>query len=984
MNREFRQPHYLRIILLVIATFTAWMAQAQDPCNNSGAPLQLRYNRVDASGFPKIVSYVTVSNDSGQVIGSLDSSHFLVEEDGFREDPIEVVDLTQNDEGVTVVVVMDRSTSMKNSDLMDGAIDAAAAFVGLLGEKDQAGLVSFGSDVRVDQEITIDKQAVIQAIRDLKSKGGTRLYDGVMRAAQLLDAHTANPRKALVVLSDGDNKEDSNIAFDRMLEAVAAMGFPVYTISLKERGGTIEQNLITLACRTGGQYYYSPKTDDLSEIYRRIADMLRKQYRITYTTHNPARDGSRRMVRITVNTQGSTASDTAAYFAPLDVSTLSPVTDDIPAPNRRFTIRIVIPEQSFPVYELQEITFTLTFDMRYLAVAEPLDQHLLPGALFGDARTTDFSYRVDAQAGRITFTLRQHSGSPPITGKGEVVRVVFQTVTDLPDAIPLHFRLLDASARNRDGNAIQLELTELTVRTFGAITMAITTPDILQPGRSFRIVVGIPAGSKPLPGMRTVSLVVRHNSPHLRLQEPEIDAVARGTLLQPAEESTLRFTVHAGQREVALEAARNQGSAAAQGRGSLLELTFLANADLPDSSAVLFEIIELHGYDDSGWEIPFRIENLQVVSDGLIVWPGDTDANGRVELNDVLPLGVHFTLRGPGRPEEPDPLLWKAQLTRRYPVRMAAHADADGSGKVDERDLIPVALNWGKVANKTPKAGMLLEAASPTPTRAAMASEDSGQLAGHPAGLRGAAPVQPGVQQRLTARVWVELMQVPATGRKTLRVHLNQDNARPIRGLTFKVVWPGRFGDPLAVRAGNIWPTSPLLLAHRDVGAQRLGVAALAPAGSPLPRGAGLVVEIEFRPSGVFDLNTMLLENVALISPEGAVQEVLDGSREADTSHPPEGFILYPAYPNPFNPRTTVQYSIPVPAHVALRIVDTAGRQILVHRFAHQQPGVYHWQWDGRDTGGRLVSSGIYLLHISAVSDDGTTWHRRIKLSLVK
>ena len=78
-------------------------------------------------------------------------------------------------------------------------------------------------------------------------------------------------------------------------------------------------------------------------------------------------------------------------------------------------------------------------------------------------------------------------------------------------------------------------------------------------------------------------------------------------------------------------------------------------------------------------------------------------------------------------------------------------------------------------------------------------------------------------------------------------------------------------------------------------------------------------------------------------------------------------FVLEPNSPNPFNPKTTLRYALPRPAHVRLEIYDVQGRCIrtLVDR---QQggPGEYAVEWDGRTDVGTRVSSGVYFYRLEA------------------
>jgi hypothetical protein len=72
-------------------------------------------------------------------------------------------------------------------------------------------------------------------------------------------------------------------------------------------------------------------------------------------------------------------------------------------------------------------------------------------------------------------------------------------------------------------------------------------------------------------------------------------------------------------------------------------------------------------------------------------------------------------------------------------------------------------------------------------------------------------------------------------------------------------------------------------------------------------------------------------------------------------------------YPNPFNPATTIAYTLPVAGRVDLRIFDVSGRLIRVLRDnTPETSGRHEVLWDGRDTSGREVSSGVYFYRLTA------------------
>jgi len=80
----------------------------------------------------------------------------------------------------------------------------------------------------------------------------------------------------------------------------------------------------------------------------------------------------------------------------------------------------------------------------------------------------------------------------------------------------------------------------------------------------------------------------------------------------------------------------------------------------------------------------------------------------------------------------------------------------------------------------------------------------------------------------------------------------------------------------------------------------------------------------------------------------------------------PNSFALHNNYPNPFNPSTTIKYDIPEKSHVSLSIYDINGQIVKNLVESEQSAGKYNMVWDGTNNNGKVVTSGIYLLRISA------------------
>jgi len=65
--------------------------------------------------------------------------------------------------------------------------------------------------------------------------------------------------------------------------------------------------------------------------------------------------------------------------------------------------------------------------------------------------------------------------------------------------------------------------------------------------------------------------------------------------------------------------------------------------------------------------------------------------------------------------------------------------------------------------------------------------------------------------------------------------------------------------------------------------------------------------------------------------------------------------------PNPFNPRTTIAFAMPVAGRARLRVYDVAGRLVRTLTDAEFLAGDHLTTWDGKDSAGRTMSSGVYF-----------------------
>ena len=119
-------------------------------------------------------------------------------------------------------------------------------------------------------------------------------------------------------------------------------------------------------------------------------------------------------------------------------------------------------------------------------------------------------------------------------------------------------------------------------------------------------------------------------------------------------------------------------------------------------------------------------------------------------------------------------------------------------------------------------------------------------------------------------------------------------------------------------------------------------------------------LELEFR--------ALLPANSGALVPslEAVAVDFSEGQVELSVQRVPQAFALRPNFPNPFNPHTTIRYTLPEPAPVALMIYDLHGQRIRTLVQQEQIAGYYQVRWDGRDAQNRAVGSGVYFYCLEA------------------
>ena len=242
-----------------------------------------------------------VTDGDGRPVTGLDKNRFQLWEDKIQQD---IRYVSVEDLPISLGIVFDVSSSM--AEKLQVSKSAVTRLLEAGNPQDEYALIEFANRPEVKQEFTSDIREFQNRLSFVSASGATALYDAVYLGIEGL-RKSRNPRKALVLLTDGEDNH-SRYSFedvkrlamesDIQLFAIGMSGFTIPTATKGHKPGpAVLQELVDL---TGGEVFFTTNVDRLDEICAKISQSLRNEYVIGYASTNPAKDGKWRKLHVKV------------------------------------------------------------------------------------------------------------------------------------------------------------------------------------------------------------------------------------------------------------------------------------------------------------------------------------------------------------------------------------------------------------------------------------------------------------------------------------------------------------------------------------------------------------------------------------------------------------------------------------------------------------------------------------------------------------
>ncbi|MFC1508338.1 autotransporter-associated beta strand repeat-containing protein [Candidatus Omnitrophota bacterium] len=146
--------------------------------------------------------------------------------------------------------------------------------------------------------------------------------------------------------------------------------------------------------------------------------------------------------------------------------------------------------------------------------------------------------------------------------------------------------------------------------------------------------------------------------------------------------------------------------------------------------------------------------------------------------------------------------------------------------------------------------------------------------------------------------------------------------------------------------------------------------------------GDGVLAEVTFtaKNDGVFTPDMLGVQKASFVNSAFMKEQVMaEALVELTSNETPAVFSLGQNFPNPFNPTTNINFTLPEASNVTLKIYDILGHHIDTLVDNALAPGNHSVMWDAIDRNGKAVSAGVYFYTIDAGS-----FHSTKKMLLMK
>lgn len=478
------------------------------------------------------------------------------------------------------------------------------------------------------------------------------------------------------------------------------------------------------------------------------------------------------------------------------------------------------------------------------------------------------------------------------------------------------------------GGVASSQIAEKTGFQISPITLTAST-DLATEGDIVELLIQVGSAEQPLPDLRGVGFQLNYDAEVFTFVSAEATGLFNNS-------TDLEFVESTTDGMVAIAVTKTSG-ATSLGFGNIARIR-LEVSNVSQAKDVQLVLTNYEARNQSGNMIMLQDTPLVMTVFEVAVWPGDTNNDGVVDQNDILPIGQFFGVQGPARPESS--VAWAPQAASRWFTgdvsSNAVFADATGDGRVNQNDVLPVGINFGQSV---------------------------------------AAAKEAVIQQDPLATITIPAGALQAGETYRINLELSDENMPDLLGIAGSVTFGNTdielvdfllIGDFLPENPGNL-----IVFVNEDAendtysfaATRRIQDGAVPFTGSI----ASVVIQATLTNEEAFEV---IINEAAVSTPDAIIKNPLLRvsyeqivSVEQGVGELPVAYGLDQNFPNPFNPTTSITYHVPHSSDIRLSVYDMLGREVAVIVNGVVGAGSHTVNFDARS-----LSSGMYIYRLQAGS----------------
>lgn len=256
-------------------------------CSTAYSQGTISMSNIDASGFPRIVSYISIMDYSGRSIDNIQLKDLKLIENGLDLSHTLTLDCRDSltDPPLSISLILDNSNSMEeipaghSEPLKDWLKMGAKSFIDALNFNNgtKVEIISFSTGARLLLPFSSNRTALKNKIDSLTFGGGTNynppfIDPNVGAIKRLSDNTPANIRRVIVFLTDGDPDGVNPTNVEEIVSGALSANIQIYSITLNR---PMNSDLHQISMRTGAKAYPVYTKEQLTNVYQTIASEIK-------------------------------------------------------------------------------------------------------------------------------------------------------------------------------------------------------------------------------------------------------------------------------------------------------------------------------------------------------------------------------------------------------------------------------------------------------------------------------------------------------------------------------------------------------------------------------------------------------------------------------------------------------------------------------------------------------------------------------------